>query len=414
MGILSRIFGRRPAQSVNGSGWTNLIHEPATGAWQTDGRYRTEHSHSLFFAVFACVSKISQDIAKLPLKTKVRHGKVWQEKNLKRLAYLKKPNNYQTVQQLVECWILSKLLHGNAYIYKQRDVEGKVTALHILNPKLVTPLITDDGEVWYQIGQDNLRQLSDQSVTLPETEILHDRWNCFTHPLIGIPPLAACALAADNGEAIQKNSRTFFGNKATPSGILTAPMHIDAAKAAELARRWNENYSGGGAGKTAVLGDGMTYQQTSVNALDSQLVEQLKLSAEIVCSVFKMPPFLIGFGTLPSGMKVSDLNELYYSGCLQGLIESIENLLSQDLGDDVAVEVDLHSLIRMDASSQMQILADGVKASVLTINEARANRDLPPVDGGDTPYMQQQNYSLSALSKRDAQSNPFDTQTGGG
>ncbi|HGO6308320.1 TPA: phage portal protein, partial [Neisseria gonorrhoeae] len=129
-----------------------------------------------------------------------------------------------------------------------------------------------------------------------------------------------------------------------------------------------------------------------------------------VCSVFKMPPFLIGFGTLPSGMKVSDLNELYYSGCLQGMIESIENLLSQDLGDDVTAEFDLHSLIRMDASSQMQILADGVKASVLTINEARANRDLPPVDGGDTPYMQQQNYSLSALSKRDAQSNPFDTR----
>ena len=67
----------------------------------------------------------------------------------------------------------------------------------------------------------------------------------------------------------------------------------------------------------------------------------------------------------------------------------------------------------MDASSQMQILADGVKASVLTINEARANRDLPPVDGGDTPYMQQQNYSLSALSKRDAQSNPFDTRQSG-
>ena len=109
MGILSRLFGRRPAQPLNGSGWTNLIHEPATGAWQTDGRYRAEHPHSLFFAVFACVSKISQDIAKLPLKTKVRSGKVWQEKTSKRLAYLKKPNNYQTVQQLVECWILSKL-----------------------------------------------------------------------------------------------------------------------------------------------------------------------------------------------------------------------------------------------------------------------------------------------------------------
>ena len=80
--------------------------------------------------------------------------------------------------------------------------------------------------------------------------------------------------------------------------------------------------------------------------------------------------------------------------------------MSNELSNAKA-EFDLHSLIRMDAQSQMQVLADGVKASVLTINEARSMQDKPPVEGGDTPYMQQQNYSLAALAKRDAQSNPF-------
>jgi phage portal protein BeeE len=32
---------------------------------------------------------------------------------------------------------------------------------------------------------------------------------------------------------------------------------------------------------------------------------------------------------------------------------------------------------------------------------------LPPVAGGDSPYMQQQNYSLEALAKRDTQEDPF-------
>ncbi|MNL46446.1 hypothetical protein D3C87_1691570 [compost metagenome] len=31
------------------------------------------------------------------------------------------------------------------------------------------------------------------------------------------------------------------------------------------------------------------------------------------------------------------------------------------------------------------------------------------MDGGATPYLQQQNFSLSALSKRDAQADPFAT-----
>jgi phage portal protein BeeE len=40
-------------------------------------------------------------------------------------------------------------------------------------------------------------------------------------------------------------------------------------------------------------------------------------------------------------------------------------------------------------------------------NEGRAKFDLKPVKGGDSPYLQQQNYSLEALAKRDAQADPF-------
>lgn len=40
-------------------------------------------------------------------------------------------------------------------------------------------------------------------------------------------------------------------------------------------------------------------------------------------------------------------------------------------------------------------------------DEARAKFGLEPVDGGDTPYLQQQNFALSSLAKRDALPNPF-------
>lgn len=405
MGLLGKLFEKSQPLLPSSSGiWTTMIQEPFTGAWQLNKELKQEDL-PVFFAVFSCTSKIAQDIAKLPIYTKIKKGDVWQQREIDRLSYLKKPNGYQTTQQFIESWVLSKLFHGNSYIFKQRDISGNITALHVLNPRMVKPLISDDGQVFYQLSKDNLNQTD--NLVLPVSEIIHDRWNCFYHPLVGLPPVMACTIAAGNGLAIQRNSSAFFGNKSMPSGILIAPGHVSREIAEELAKRWNDSYSGDKAGKTAVLSDGMQYQQISMSAADSQLIEQLKLSAEIVCSAFKMPPFLIGFGSLPAGMKVSDLNELYYSGCLQAMIEAIETLLSGLVGDNIAVEFDLHSLIRMDAQSQMQILADGVKASVLTINEARANRDLPPVDGGDTPYMQQQNYSLAALAKRDARDNPF-------
>lgn len=383
----------KAAQSITG-GWHRLIHEPFAGAWQ-QGRELTREETGSFFAVFACATKIAQDISKMPTLAGENPP-----------AVLRRPNHYQTLQQFLECWIHSKLFRGNTYIYLQHGIHGKIEAMYVLNPDLVKPLIDDDGTVYYEIETDRLNRQEKQIV--PHQYILHDRWNCFYHPLVGLPPVMACAVAAGNGLAIQKHSRSFFRNRSVLSGILTAPGHIDKDKAKLLGERWNEAYSGENVGKTAVLGDGMAFQNITMSALDSQLIEQLRLSAEIVCSAFKIPPFLIGFGNLPAGMKVSDLHELYYSSCLQALLEAIENLLSGALGQ--TIEFDLDSLIRMDAFTRTEVLSANVGSALMTPNEARAKLGLPPVEGGDSPYLQQQNFSLSALARRDAGDNPFGKQ----
>ena len=63
----------------------------------------------------------------------------------------------------------------------------------------------------------------------------------------------------------------------------------------------------------------------------------------------------------------------------------------------------------MDSTSQMARLKEGVGAAILTPNEARVEVGLLPIPGGDTVYMQQQNYSLAALAKRDQKDDPFAT-----
>ena len=151
----------------------------------------------------------------------------------------------------------------------------------------------------------------------------------------------------------------------------------------------------------------MTYVPMSVAAHDAQLVEQLKMSGEIVCTAFSVPAFKVGLATLPGG-KISDHNDIYYSDCLQHYIESIETLLNQhlDLEDGVEVEFCLDTLLRMDASSQMDYLDKGVKGAIMSPNEARAKIGLAAVPGGESPMIQQQNFSLAAIAKRDS-GDPF-------
>ena len=60
----------------------------------------------------------------------------------------------------------------------------------------------------------------------------------------------------------------------------------------------------------------------------------------------------------------------------------------------------------MDASSQMDYLDKGVKGAIMSPNEARAKIGLAAVPGGESPMIQQQNFSLAAIAKRDS-GDPF-------
>ncbi|UZA05437.1 phage portal protein [Moraxella bovis] len=398
-----------PVADSGGNGWLPIIHEPHTGAWQkNDELKRTDLTN--FHAIFACVSLIASDIGKLKMDTKsVQNGVLLPTKShAQRL--LRKPNPHQTWQQFAENWITSKLLRGNAYILKERDLFGDIFRLYVLNPDRVKVLVSDRGEVFYQVSHDKLFGLSE--TTVPASEIIHDRFNCFYHPLVGLSPISACAVSAGVGLAIQGSQATLFKNDSRPSGILSVPSAINQAKADEIRQNWRNRYTGANRGDVAVLGDGAKYEPISLSAADTQAIEQLKMTAQTVCSVFHIPPFKVGMGEAKAGQKPSDLNEIYYSDCLQHYIEAIENLLDEHLNLEKGTEIiaDLTSLIRMDSMSQMLYLKEGTHSGILSPNEARATLGLPPVVGGESPLMQQQNYSLSALAKRDNSEDPFNAK----
>lgn len=414
MGFFDRLFRKKSLTSVNSGGsWTSLfVQEPYSGAWQQNAELKREDV-TAFYAVFACVSLISKDIGKMGIQLKKKQQGVLVDAEIpNQLRVLRKPNNYQTWQQFQEHWTSSLLLRGNTYVLKVRDVFGEVYRMVVLNPDLVMPLVDDYGNVFYQLNNDRLTQT--EAVIVPASEIIHDRINCFYHPLVGLTPIMACGLAAGMGLNIQKNSASFFGNMSRPSGILVAPGAISQDKAQAISTAWNANYSAGNYGKTAVLGDDLKYVPLNVSASDAQMLEQLRMSAEIVCSVFHVPPFKIGIGAIPAGQKVGDLNEIYYSDCIQSPVEARENLLDEGLElwkFGVEAFLDIKALIRMDSASQMTFLKDGMGAGIISPNEARADLGYLPVTGGESPMIQQQNYSLAALAKRDAKDDPFSTNS---
>lgn len=392
-----------------GGWWPMFVNEAFSGAWQKNIKWKREDVMA-HFAVFSCISLIASDISKLWVNL-VREDSdgIWVKVPYD--GVLNNPNHYQNRIQFFENWLISKLARGNTYVLKGRDSDGAVNRLYVLNPDLVTPLVSDSGEVFYQLNQDNLSGVEAVNVTVPASEIIHDRFNCLYHPLVGLSPIYACGLSAFNGLEIQKNSATHFGNMSRPGGIITVPGAIKDEQAMAIKTAFENGFGGKNYGKTAVLGDDMKYEPISfISAVDSQMIEQLKLSADIVCATFHVPPYKV-IGNAPAYNNIEALEASYYSQALQVLIESIELLLDEnlDIKTKQGFEFDIDGLLRMDQKTQIETLKEGVGAAIFAPNEARKRLNMKPVDGGASPMIQQQNYSLAALAKRDAGDDPFGT-----
>jgi phage portal protein BeeE len=173
-----------PYSGLGGTGgWFPVVREWVTGAWQRNDELKIDVglSHP---TLFRCASLISSDIAKmcLDLVEEATDG-IWTPTSSTSFSpVLTKPNRYQNRIQFIAQWVISKLLHGNTYVLKERDNRNVVVAIYILDPMRCRPMVAPDGSVFYNLSRDTLSGVTDAQVAVPASEIIHDRWNTYVPP----------------------------------------------------------------------------------------------------------------------------------------------------------------------------------------------------------------------------------------
>lgn len=217
-------FEQKYLGSVDDRGWTRIF-DWTPGAWQTHHAYDTEESVLAYPTVYACVTLIQNDIAKLKIGIQRFQNNIWQDVPYRLDSLYRRPNKYQNQIQFKAHWMNSKLVHGNTYALKFK-LNGQVDELHILDPLKVTPLISESGEVFYRLSEDRLTRVIDGEIAnaviageqfvVPASEIIHDRFNCLYHPLVGLSPIFAAGTAATMGLKAQNNSKNFVANGSQP------------------------------------------------------------------------------------------------------------------------------------------------------------------------------------------------------
>lgn len=343
--------------------------------------------------VYACVRNLCEDVAKLKIgvyqQTEDGGRKKLLRHNLSRL--FRRPNFFQDRVQFVEQVMMSLTLRGNAYIVLLRTGRGDVASMVCINPDKVTILESADGMLFYQITAGTAferRALGDSTTSLlsvPEEDIVHVRLMSFGG-LMGLSPIAYARETLGVAAGAERYQAKMLANNARPGGVLKHPNKISIEAAQRLKAQWNDIQGGlDNAGKTAVLEEGMEWQQLGMTSVDAEFMTGRRFTVEEICRFWRMPPHMVGDLSRSTNNNIAQQSTDYLTHTLTPYLERIEAAFDRSFGldDGVFMEFMTEGLTRGDAKTQAETDKLAREGGWMTANEARVKRGMNPKPGGD-------------------------------
>lgn len=389
--------------------------------WQLGGSIIGQSSRSAM--VEACVSAYAQTVAMCPgdhwrgLKNNGRERVT----NSALSRILRHPNDYQSISDFMLNATRSLYLDGNAYALALRNDRYEIDELHLMDPNQSSPQVMrangEDGagQVFYRLGGNDIisqrftnlpGDLRSEQLLVPQRDVLHIRLHCFERtrwpfPLIGETPLTAAYPDIAYYEQMKNQQEQFLNNRAAPSAVLTTDLSLDSNQVQALRDRWNEQAKGLHAGGVPILTHGLKVHPWTEpkTAKDMQIAEIMKLTDDHIALVFRVPLAILGVLRASAGTTEQLMGIWLATGlgfCLNHIEEAFGCLFNLKGVPDEYVEFDTEALLRSAQKDRIDMLKSGVQGGIYSPNEARALIDLPEVEYGDEPRVQQQVVPLSA------------------
>jgi HK97 family phage portal protein len=335
----------------------------------------TEQSALGLTAVYRAVALISGTIGGLPLKSYRTTADGIRERVA---TFLDNPGGPDgpTAYEWVELVLVHLLLHGNAYLRHLYNGGGAVIGLQILHPSAVTIRRVDAP---WRVEYDIL--LSDGTKeTLSSLDLTHIP-ALGTDGVKGIAPITACRQAIGTGLAGDQAAARMFGSSLLLGGIVSV-AGITKEQAEEVKAGLQAKLTGvHHAGDIAVVNKDLTFSPWSMSPEDAQFIETRIHQVEEVARIFGVPPHLLGQTEKQTswGTGVSEQNRGLARYTLAPWTTRIEQRLSRLLTRPTTCEFDYAGLLQPAPDEEIRLLLEEVKGGLLTVDEARRIRNLPPL-----------------------------------
>lgn len=369
--------------TVTGDASTQVLNMKAKELYQTQDNLQ------------AVVNFLSNSIAQLPLKVYVRKGENERERDRTSDAarLLWRPNADQTSYEFIRALAVEYFVFGSVFVWLLPDADSD-------SGKQLRIVPTE----WLQFGgeknayaPDKIRICTTNGGTafdVPRSEFVQFRTYSAGSPGGYLSPISALRQTLTEQVEAGRFRRQLWKSSGRFNAQIIRPKDVQPwseEQKKNFVTAFREAWSGNGskAGGIPVLEDGMEIKPYSANWKDAEWSQSVILTREAVAAAYGVNPSLIWHSNTQTYASARDNARALYADCLGPVLQMLQQRINAFLlpmigaDPDTYVEFDLTEKLKGSFEERASILQASVGAPWLTRNEARADMNLPAIEGGD-------------------------------
>lgn len=346
--------------------------------------------------IFSCIQYRAAAMAEPPLRVYDTSGKTRKEVDNHPLSkLLRRPNPTMGTAEFIKAMQIYRDIAGVTAWEGEFSKAGDLLALWPLRP---------DYSQYLRGPNTPLRAIRYIYPGLPIVDIPIERLFVameFDPIYPGVQGLSRCAVAGsmvgiDNSATAFLNF--FFKNGSAIPGLLKTAQQLSEAEANRAKARWMQQHGGPeNWSQVAVLGNGLEYQQVGMPLKDLDMTNIDGRTESRICMAMRVSPILLGAKiglTSSTYSNYSEARQFQYESVFLPDWQWLAGELTQQLlpwfGEDpndsnLVVDFDLSDIkaLQPDRTAIYQRVDTAYNSGLMTLNEAREEMALEPVDEGD-------------------------------
>lgn len=394
--------------TVKGDASTQVLNMTARELYQTQDNLQ------------AVVNFLSNSIAQLPLKVYVRDGEAERRRDRDSIAarLLWRPNDYQTSFEFIRGLAEEYFVFGCVYVWVVPDAESESGfSLHLVPTEWV---IGSESATAYKPATIRIcTRNNGDAVDIPRAEFTQFKTYSPGNPGGYLSPISALRQTLQEQVEAGRFRRQLWRSSGRLNAQIIRPKDVkpwDDEQKKAFATAFREAWGAGGskAGSIPILEDGMEIKPFSTSFKESEWSQSVILSRESVAAAYGVNPSLIWHSNTQTYASSKDNARALYAECLGPVIQMLQQRINAFLlpmigeAPNVYVEFDLTEKLKGSFEERASILQSAVGGPWLTRNEARADNNLPPIEGGDDLIVPLNVTAGGQASPQDTQGDAYD------